>query len=147
MRTGTITLAIDSQLDSVFLVGQAVAAICGASPLGAAKAREVEAAVVEAVNNAIEHAYGNQSGHRVEVVIELQAGCVVCRVCDRGRTMQQSPSNLAEAAGEGAEEPTEGGRGFMIMRSLMDQVSYARAGDQNVLTLVKTFDPTRVSIR
>jgi anti-sigma regulatory factor (Ser/Thr protein kinase) len=34
------------------------------------------------------------------------------------------------------------GRGFSIMRALMDEVSYAQVGSQNVLTLVKVFDPT-----
>jgi len=37
----------------------------------------------------------------------------------------------------GASLLDEGGRGFMIMESYMDQVSYGQVGDQNVLTLVK----------
>jgi serine/threonine-protein kinase RsbW len=141
MRTGTITLTIDSQLDYVFLVGQAVGTICAASPLGTAKAREVEAAVVEAVNNAIEHAYNNEKGHRVEVMVTLLADRIVCHICDTGRTMNQVPGGLAAAGGRGSEQLAEGGRGFLIMRSLMDEVSYARVGGQNVLSLVKVFDP------
>jgi serine/threonine-protein kinase RsbW len=141
MRTGTIELTIDSQLDHVFLVGQAVGTICAASPLGAAKGREVEAAVVEAVNNAIEHAYGNEKGHAVKVVVTLLADRIMFQICDTGRAMNQAPAGLAAAGNRGCEDLAEGGRGFLIMRSLMDEVSYAQVGDQNVLTLVKLFDP------
>jgi serine/threonine-protein kinase RsbW len=140
MRTGTITLTIDSQLDYVFLVGQAVGTICAASALGAAKAREVEAAVVEAVNNAIEHAYGNEKGHAVRVMVTLLADRIMFRICDTGRRMGQAPASLAAGA-HASGDLKEGGRGFLIMRSLMDEVSYAQVGNQNVLTLVKVFDP------
>lgn len=140
MHTGTIELTIDSQLDHVFLVGQAVGTICAASPLGAAKAREAEAAVVEAVNNAIEHAYGNEKGHAVKIMVTLLADRIRFRICDTGYRMSQTPAGLA--AGDYASgDLTEGGRGFLIMRSLMDEVSYAQVGNQNVLTLVKVFDP------
>ena len=140
MRTGTIELTIGSQLDHVFLVGEAVGAICAASPLGAAKAREVEAAVVEAVNNAIEHAYGNEKGHAVKVMVTLLVDRIMFRICDTGRRMDQTPAGLA-TGDRALEDLGEGGRGFSIMRALMDEVSYAQAGSQNVLTLVKVFDP------
>jgi serine/threonine-protein kinase RsbW len=141
MRTGTIRLTIDSQLDQVFLVGQAVGTICAASPLETAKAREVEAAVVEAVNNAIEHAYGNEKGHAVEVVVTLQPHRIVFQICDAGRTMNQAPAILAAGSDRGTEDLKEGGRGFLIMRSFMDEVSYTQVGGRNVLTLVKVFEP------
>jgi serine/threonine-protein kinase RsbW len=140
MRTGTIELTIDSQLDYVFLVGQAVGTICAASPLGATKAREAEAAVVEAVNNAIEHAYGNQKGHAVRVMVTLLADRIMFRICDTGRRMGQASAGWA-TGDHASADLEEGGRGFLIMRSLMDEVSYAQVGNQNVLTLVKVFDP------
>jgi serine/threonine-protein kinase RsbW len=97
--------------------------------------------VVEAVNNAIEHAYGNERGHAVKVMVTLLVDRIMFQVCDTGRAMNHAPAGLAAAGDRGSDDLMEGGRGFLIMRSLMDQVSYAQVRGQNVLTLVKVFDP------
>ena len=68
MRRGTITLAIESRLQDVFLIGLAVNKICSAIPLPDDDVYQLELCVVEAVNNSIEHAYSSEEGHRVEVV-------------------------------------------------------------------------------
>ena len=51
MRTGSISLTIDSEFQHVFLVGIAVQQICSWIPLSDQSAFEMEMAVVEAVNN------------------------------------------------------------------------------------------------
>src|SRR5690242_20035449 len=84
MRTGTLTLSITSALDHVFLVGLSVRGICAGVSLDTACADAVELCVVEAVNNAIEHAYREQPGHPVEVDVEFESECLRIMVRDRG---------------------------------------------------------------
>jgi len=135
MRTGALTLRIDSQLEHVALVGIAVRAICAAIRLDDDEAASIELCVVEAVNNAVEHAYG-EAGHPVEVALVLGAGTLHIVVRDRGRSMDWARA-CAEADAYAADALSEGGRGLFIMRSLMDGVSYGPASGWNELAMHK----------
>lgn len=142
MRPGTLTLRIDSRLDDVWLVGLAVRAVCGVLPLDEEATGAVELCVVEAVNNAIEHAYGETAGHPVEVVASVAAGTLSLAVRDRGRTMPWPP-----VPGPEPDALSESGRGMFIMRALMDEVDYARDDGWNVLTLTKHLAPAAPAAR
>jgi serine/threonine-protein kinase RsbW len=136
MHSGTLTLSIDSRLDYVFMVGLSMRAICAAVPLTESETEALELCVVEAVNNAIEHAYGGSPGHPVEIELTLDraAACIVVR--DRGRSMDWAAA-CARADRYAADHLSEGGRGLLIMRSLMDVVSYRSGGGCNALRMVK----------
>jgi serine/threonine-protein kinase RsbW len=135
MRTGALTFRIDSRLEHVALVGVAVRAICAAIPLDDDEAASVELCVVEAVNNAIEHAYA-EAGQPVEVDLVLSNDALDITVRDRGRHMDW-PRACADADAYAADALCEGGRGLFIMRSLMDRVSYRSAGQWNELAMHK----------
>lgn len=137
MRLGTITLAIDSRVENVFLVGLAVNKICASIPMSEQAAYEAEVSVVEAVNNAIKHAYNNQPGHTVEVVVTVGPGAVTFEVCDTGRSLERLEVKLPPVDDQNPENIPEGGRGLYIMHAYSDQVRYQRREGRNVLTLVK----------
>lgn len=141
-RTGGVTLAIDSQLEHVYLVGLAINTICRAAALSEVEASQVELSVVEGVNNAIEHAYADEPGHRVEVRVTVDQDALLFAVCDRGNPMPTDALSACTALDEEALL-AEGGRGLLIMRSFMDEVSYERRGSENVWTLVKRLPQER----
>ena len=136
MHSGTLILRIDSQLDHVFLVGVAVRGVCAAARLDDEQANAIELCVVEAVNNAIEHAYSGEPGHPVEIAVEIAGGAMQVEVRDRGSAMDWAAA-CARADGYAADRLAEGGRGVFIMRSLMDRLTYRSADGWNVLTLIK----------
>lgn len=141
MHSGTLTLTIDSRLDHVVLVGLSVRALCAAVPLAEADTDAVELCVVEAVNNAIEHAYGGSPGHAVEIELRLDGVELCIAVRDRGRRMDW-PAACALADGS-ADDLAEGGRGLFIIRSLMDALSYRDADGWNALRMVKRLEVAR----
>lgn len=136
MHTASLTLRIDSRLDDVFLVGLSIRSICRVLPLDTTAIDAVEICVVEAVNNAIEHAYGNVPGHAVEVAVTVQHAALHIAVRDQGRAMDW-PATCAHADVRPIDPLADGGRGVFIIRSLMDEVSYADRDGWNVLTMVK----------
>lgn len=136
MRSGMLTLRIDSRLDHVFLVGLSVRAICAAAALPADEAAAVELCVVEAVNNAVEHAYREEPGHIVEIELALQMNGLSIKVRDRGLAMDWVAARR-NADAYAVDPLNEGGRGLFIMRSVMDSLSYRSANGWNVLTMVK----------
>ncbi len=136
MRTGALTLRIDSRLEHVALLGIAVRAICAAIPLGDEEAASIELCVVEAVNNAVEHAYGEQAGQPVEVQLLVDRGALRIGVRDCGRVMDWERA-CASADAYSADALAEGGRGLFIIRSLMDRVSYRVVQGWNELAMLK----------
>lgn len=139
MRTGALTFKIDSRLEHVALVGTAVRAICAAVPLDDDEAGNIELCVVEAVNNAIEHAYG-EPGYPVEIDVSLAVDTLDIAVRDRGRSMDWTRA-CAEADAYAADTLNEGGRGLFIVRALMDRVSYGLVAGWNELAMRKRLVP------
>jgi serine/threonine-protein kinase RsbW len=136
MRTGSISLTIDSEFRNVFLVGLAVQRICSSIPLSEQSAYEMEMAVVEAVNNSIEHACRNQPGHPITVRMKLSEDRITFVVSDGGQAVEHLREMLVLDA-TGVPHAAERGRGVQIMRALMDEVGYRTDGAMNLLTMVK----------
>jgi anti-sigma regulatory factor (Ser/Thr protein kinase) len=92
-------------------------------------------AVVEAINNIIEHAYENVPGKPILIEVGIDAGGLVVVLRDRGRAMPQPlpPGNLPAA-------DAEGGRGWKIIRTVFPVVHYERVADENLLCLTRPLD-------
>ena len=116
-KAQTIRLVIDSNLQNVFLIGLSVRGICAGLPLSEEAAYQVEVSVVEAVNNAIEHAYQNQAGHEVKVLITLPGDRITFQVCDSGSSMDAGsiPASRLDFDPNHWERLPEGGMGLHII--------------------------------
>ena len=136
MRTGSIALTIDSQFRNVFLVGLAVQRICLSIPLSEQSAYEMEMAVVEAVNNSIEHACHNQPGYPITIRMNLSEDRITFVVSDGGEAVEYF-REMPPLEGRGLAQPAERGRGVQIMLALMDEVGYRTDGNSNLLTMIK----------
>lgn len=140
MRCGAVTLAIASALDDVFLVGAAVHGIAVEAGLDEWRAGQVELAVVEGVNNAIEHAYAGRPDQRVEVRVGVSTGRLTIEIADRGVAMAWDAAYAAAVARLTADPLADGGRGLLIIREVMDEVGYRSDAGRNVLRLTKWID-------
>jgi len=106
-----------------------------------AQPSSVELAVVEAVNNSIEHAYRSQSGNSVDVSFEYDSDCLNIRIKDYGMPM---PNSIAGQLSKDAVMPginvdmdslPESGWGMQLLKSVCDEVSYKRMQSCNTLSL------------
>jgi serine/threonine-protein kinase RsbW len=113
-----ILLQIDSRLDCVAGVGQRIKALCCEQGMDEMNSYQVQTAVIEAVNNAIIHAYDNQSGDKVSLYWTLLDQTICIEVCDEGKRMTNIPLDIEPSL------EAESGRGWWIMRRWMDQVDY-----------------------
>lgn len=137
-----ITLAITSDLQNVPLIGQAIQRLCSVISLSDLESHQIALCVVEAVNNAIVHAYGRESEHEVEVIFDQCSDRLIVQICDTGRTMD--PKCLAPQAASPLdfdprclERIPEGGLGLAIIRTTMDEVTYTTSQGKNILTLTR----------
>ena len=136
----SIKLVIDSNLEVVFLAGLAVRAFCSHVPLSEVAVYQVELSVVEAINNAIKHAYGNEKGHEVEILVSLYLNRLTFEIRDSGRPLDPSHAPTMNFDPNDLDALPESGMGLHIMQSVMDRVEYSRCGERNVLTLSKLFE-------
>jgi serine/threonine-protein kinase RsbW len=139
-----IKLVIDSNIEDVKMVSTIINRLCTFGQLTDIEIFQIELAVVESVNNVIQHAHNNECGHEVKITFALYANRVTLDVCDMGSTMdlkhriqvEKSPLEF---------DPTElnmlpeGGLGLAIIREVMDDVTYSSRHDKNTLTLTKRF--------
>jgi len=143
MKQRKIVFAIESDMKNVSLIGMTINKLCSLIPFSEVEAYQVELCVVEAVNNCIEHAYGNQRGHQVEVVFALENDKLVVDVCDTGKSMDEKAIEKADVAQlnidpDNFHTMAEQGRGLPIMKQIMDTITYNTNDDgKNCLTLIK----------
>ena len=139
MRGQTVRIEIDSELANTTLVAMAVRGLCAMTTLSPVEVNRVELCVVEIVNNAIEHAYKKQKGHKVEVGVDLLQSSLTLTVSDWGLQMDQTKLDVKTLATNPNDSAAwlSSGRGLPIVQSLMDQVQYIREGEKNSFIMSK----------
>lgn len=133
-----LRLVIDSDLENVAKVGTTVQSLCVQASFSEIEAFHVQLAMVEAINNVIKHAYGDQSGHDVTIDISVDADKLVFVLTDTGKSMPPfaiTPS--LEFDPDDLDAVPEGGMGLFIIHSVMDKVDYQACDGRNVQTFVK----------
>lgn len=129
------TMRVDSRLENVCRVACSARLISASAGFDDDAGRAIELCVVEAMNNAIEHAYAGEPGHLVEVGLAFAPPTAVrIEVRDRGRTMDWA--TVRARADAYVPDLAERGRGVVIIRSLMQDVSYGTVRDCNVLSML-----------
>jgi serine/threonine-protein kinase RsbW len=133
-----LRLTLDSRLENVALAGRALHGIGSEAGLSAAECDELELCVVEAVTNAIVHAYGGAPGHEVRLSVTLSEEQLELQVSDQGAPMK--PGLLERPEPVEPEDPrlrAESGRGLFLMRKLMNGLDYTSDASGNTLKLTK----------
>lgn len=142
MENQTIAISIESRLENICLAGVVIGTLCKTAALSEMDAYLVELSVVEAVTNSIQHAYGNESAHSVDIVFSLDAGGITIEVCDNGtpldpQTLEQKKNALLEVNTDDINSIPEGGRGLAIINEVMDHVEYKSDQKKNRMIMRK----------
>jgi serine/threonine-protein kinase RsbW len=139
-----LTLSIDSNLADVSLVAVAVSSACIYLGLDTVSASQVELCIVEAVTNAIQHAYHGQPGQEVSVVLSSEFDLLHLEVIDNGTPMSAKNvellvqgSDVFQVQEADRASLAESGRGLQIIHDLMDNVAYISEESFNRLQLTK----------
>jgi anti-sigma regulatory factor (Ser/Thr protein kinase) len=88
---------------------------------------DILVALQEALANAALHGCGNDSSKLIRCSVSVKAGVLTIVVCDPGTGFNERDHAETESA-----EPnySESGRGILLMRGLMDEVTYQRGGSE-----------------
>jgi anti-sigma regulatory factor (Ser/Thr protein kinase) len=89
----------------------------------------------EVLTNVAKYGHDDDAEHRVRARLTLVRGEVTLEFTDDGRPFDPLAAKPRDLTA-GGERPL-GGLGLELVRSLVDEVEYARVGSENVLTLRK----------
>lgn len=91
----------------------------------------------ELLNNIISYAFLDESEHEIEVKVELSGEDMVITLTDDGIPFNPFQKEAPDTK-LSIEDREIGGLGILLVRQMMDKVSYQRKIDKNVISLVKT---------
>jgi serine/threonine-protein kinase RsbW len=97
---------------------------------------KIELAAEEAIVNVIHHSYGNQKG-KVEIAVDSLPDRLQITISDEGAPFNPLAKKTKKDLGAPLEEREMGGLGLFFIRKCLDEVSYQRKNNQNILTLIK----------
>ena len=142
MKAKCIKLAVNSDFESTALVRAALRGLCDYADIGGRALDSVELAVSEAVNNCVEHAYGNERGEEIVIECSIASGWLELVVIDRGRAMesdllQRANRDMLSVDPEHPEGLRTSGRGLALIKESMDTVEYSSDGTYNRLVMTK----------
>ena len=90
----------------------------------------------ELLNNTISYGYSDQNAHDIIVELSLAGGSLLsAEISDDG-----APFDPREATPP-SFDGTIGGLGVHFVRTLMDEIAYARVGNRNVVKITKKLQP------
>ena len=99
--------------------------------LSQSRQRDLELVLAECLNNVAEHAYSHTDLGEVRLLIARQQDMICVEIADHGK---EFPKSLL-ADSPVAETTAEGGRGWLLIRSLCNSITYQRHRGTNRLKL------------
>jgi len=136
MNEGSITIQIAADVREIERLNKLVRQFGELHDVPSRTLYAVNLALDELVTNVMLYGFESPEGRKITVRITTAAGELTASVLDDGKAF-----NPLEAKAPDLNAPLEdrdlGGLGIHLVRSLMDQVSYARENNENVLTVRK----------
>jgi serine/threonine-protein kinase RsbW len=135
----SIKLIIGSSEDNIELLGMCIKTLSRYYTKNDELSDKIELAVVEAVNNVIEHAYSNQPNNLINAEFILNSNRIDIIVSDTGKTKPENIQPFLIFDENDLENLPEGGMGIFLINEIMDEVSYYTINGINFNKLTKYF--------
>jgi anti-sigma regulatory factor (Ser/Thr protein kinase) len=136
----TMTLRLPNRLSIIGETADDIAAFLHGHGVPERAIHHLALSLDEAMTNTIAYAWPTGGTHELMLVLDVADGMVVAAVSDDGIAfdpLEVPPPDLESSL----EDRPVGGLGVHFMKTLMDDVTYRREGDRNVLTMRKSFVP------
>lgn len=100
---------------------------------------QINLALDELFTNIISYGYKEEGEHRIKFALSCEDSTVVIRIEDSGVPFDVAEFEVPDPKNT-LEDCKVGGLGLHLIRKLMDDISYERADDKNVVILKKNFE-------
>lgn len=128
---------INNQIEELSFLAEKIEELAEEWKLPMALAMNINLVIEEAVTNIMFYAFTDKKKHEIKISISLNIDILIIKITDSGipfnPMLQQEPDITSPA-----EERPVGGLGIFLITQIMDEVSYVRQKNQNILTLNKS---------
>lgn len=129
-------LSIKNEWTNLELLAEWILDFCGENVIGEDVSHDIRLALEEAISNTIKYGYDDDRVHSIEVRVSLENRRLDLVISDDGR-----PFNPLDVSDPDLSLPVQsrpqGKLGIFLLRSVMDEVEYARRDEKNILRLTK----------
>ena len=139
METEELQITIKNRYEDMGIVDEQFTAFAKENELPDSVRQAMSIVLDELLNNVISYAYQGEKERDIEVVFELSGNRLVLTIKDSGVPFNPFASEPPDIT-ESIEERAIGGLGIHMVRNMMDDYSYQRQINKNVVTLVKLLD-------
>jgi sigma-B regulation protein RsbU (phosphoserine phosphatase) len=134
--THLLEIEADNRFAEIDRVNRSFDEFASAYGLPAKVRRSMKLVFDDLLNNVISYAYDDGEEHVIEIRVELSPDRLAVRITDDGHPFNPFGRTSPDTA-LALEEREIGGLGIHLVQNLMDEVSYTRRTDRNVVVLVK----------
>lgn len=130
----TLDITLKNRLAEIVRAKDRIAEFASDNHVATAFARKLDIVLDELLSNIIRNAYTDDAEHDIGVRAELSGDRLQLRISDDGipfDPLAVEPPDIRSPL----EERGVGGLGLVLVRAIMDEVSYQRTQNGNVLTL------------
>ena len=134
---GILELSLVNDLREIGTAAEKVDAFCEAQGISMQVAYAVNLSIDEILTNTISYGYDDDAEHRIDLTFRVDGETLVVVIVDDGRPFDSSTEREPDFDAT-LEERALGGLGLFLVQQMMDEMTYERSDDRNVITLRKS---------
>ena len=133
------SLTLPNDISTIPQLSEFIESFCDEAGIGMETTMSLNLALEEAVVNVMDYAYPKDTAGHVNIDVRTDADCVVFVITDNGIPFDPTAMKDVDTTLP-LEERSIGGLGIFLTRQIMDDISYERSNDKNILTLKKNIN-------
>ena len=135
-RDGMLEISLVNDLREIAAAAAKIDAFCEEQGLAPQTAYALNLSIDEILTNTISYGYDDDEQHRIGLSLRKEGDVLVVEIVDDGRAFDSSLASDPDIDSS-LEERALGGLGLFLVQKMMDDVTYQRRDELNVITLRK----------
>jgi sigma-B regulation protein RsbU (phosphoserine phosphatase) len=132
----SLEITLSNRLEEIDRVNEEVEHFAEEHGIDRAVLMQLKLVFDELLNNIISYGFDDEDEHEIEVKVDLLEGRLLVTISDDGIPFNPFLRETPDLS-LSIEEREIGGLGIHLVRNVMDEVSYKRRVDRNVVTMIK----------
>lgn len=132
-----LSLCVPTRLDQLERIYEAVDELGESEGWPPGMVYQVKLVLEELGVNIVTHAHAKEPDHEFEVVLDSDTETLTIELTDAGPPFNPLTDSPEPDVESGLDDRPVGGLGIYLVRTMMDELSYRREHDRNILTIVK----------
>ena len=134
---GILELSLVNDLREIGAAAAKIDAFCEAQGISSQIAYAVNLSIDEILTDTISYGYDDDGEHQIDLTFRVDGETLAVVIVDDGRPFDSSTEREPDVDAS-LEERALGGLGLFLVQQMMDEMSYERRDDRNVITLRKS---------